>query len=155
MATEILKASDPGNASIFHGVLNSITGNLDYQRQIASAVRAEEVSAREAQKAREFSAAEAEKNRQWQERLSNTAYSRAIADLRKNGINPYAIGSFQSANVPSGSTAQASVGSAYQGATNRVDGLGSLLGIVSSAQASARESAGLAKAVISIIPAFL
>lgn len=49
----------------------------------------------------DYNANEAQKQRDFEERMSNTAYSRAIADMRKNGLNPYlAIGA--QASTPSG-----------------------------------------------------
>lgn len=112
------------NASIWDALGNLFTGNLDYKRQIESAMRAEERSAYEAQKAREFSAQEAEKNRRWQERMSDSAYSRAIADLKRNGLNPYAVGSFGAASTPSGATGTAYAGSGYAGTQFRTSAEG-------------------------------
>lgn len=114
---------DPTFADI---VGNMFTGNLDYQRSAALAERAESTSAREAQKARAFSASEAEKARQhssnearilreWQQQMSDSAYSRAISDLRKNGINPYAIGSFNAASTPAGGQGSAYMASSHSG----------------------------------------
>lgn len=82
---------DLANISEAQARSNALTGNIDYQRAIAQAERAEA-----------HSAAEAQKNRDWQEYMSNTAYSRSVRDLQSVGINPYAIGSFNAASTPSG-----------------------------------------------------
>lgn len=123
------------DASIFDAIGNHFTGNLDYKRQVESAARAEETSAREAAIAREFSASEAAKNRKWQEEMSNTAYSRAIADLKRNGINPYAIGIFQQASTPAPSLPTAFAGSGYVGSSagNGGRGLSDLMDFVETA----------------------
>lgn len=108
-------ASEPkslSSAGILDSFGNMFTGNLDYQRQIESADRANEHSAEQARIAYERSSEEARKLREYETYMSNTAYSRAIADLRRNGINPYAIGHFSPASTPT-----ASVGTAFQGHT--------------------------------------
>lgn len=116
-------AEDPSIMDVFN---NLFTGNLDYQRSVALAERAEATSAREAQKARDFSASEAQKARQhssnearilreWQQQMSDTAYSRAVSDLRKNGINPYAIGSFNAASTPAGGQGSSYMASTHSG----------------------------------------
>lgn len=65
---------------------------------------------------RQFQSDEAQKNREWQENMSNSAYSRAIADLRANGVNPYAVLSgLSSASTPSGGSVTGS--SAYSNST--------------------------------------
>ena len=69
-------------------------------------------NAEQAELSRRFNAEEAQKTRDWQEQMSNSAYSRAIADLKSAGINPYALLSGMNASsTPSGATGSGS--SAY------------------------------------------
>jgi len=57
--------------------------------------------------ARQFSASEAQLNRLFQERLSSSAYQRAMQDMRKAGLNPaLMLGGAKPASTPSGATAQ-------------------------------------------------
>lgn len=58
-----------------------------------------------AEKAMAFNAAEAEKNRKWQEMMSNTQYQRAMADMKKAGLNPILAYSQGGAGTPGGATA--------------------------------------------------
>lgn len=55
----------------------------------------------------EYNRAEAEKNRQFQERMSNTAIQRQIADAQKAGISPAMLfdHSVNGANSPNGNSA--------------------------------------------------
>ncbi len=54
-----------------------------------------------------FNAAEAQKNRDWQEKMSNTSYQRAVTDMKKAGINPILAAQNGGANTGSGATASA------------------------------------------------
>lgn len=72
-------------------------------------------NAEQAQLNREYNAAEAEKARQWSERMSSSAYQRAVSDLQKAGLNPilaYQQGGASSpaSNSASGQNASYNVG---------------------------------------------
>ena len=63
-----------------------------------------------------FNQAQAQIERDWQERMSNTAVQRYVADARAAGLNPYAAGG-ASASTPSVSSARSS------GGGNLIDGI--------------------------------
>lgn len=85
-----------------------------YQFNSAQAASANQFSLDMWERMAEFNHKEAELNRQWQERMSNTSYQRAVKDLQAAGLNPaLAINGLSGATTPSGG--QATVSSA-QGA---------------------------------------
>lgn len=76
------------------GLLSSVGAENEVNRQFNSA---------EASAARDFTAREARLNREWQERMSSSAYARAVADLKNAGLNPVLAATNGGASTPSGS----------------------------------------------------
>lgn len=122
MITALQRATGTGSAGFFDKVGDSLdnllTGQRDYDRSIALQDRANAFSATEAQKARDFS-----------ERMSNTAYQRAVADMKAAGLNPALL--YSSAGVAS-TPASSAAHSAQASAPNSAAPLTQLIGTVGS-----------------------
>lgn len=86
-------------------------------------------------KSADYNSKEAAAQRAWQTEMSNTAYQRAIADMKAAGINPILAAMNGGANVGSGATASigsSNMGSASVGSTTAS---GKTMGAISGAQA--------------------
>lgn len=104
-----------------------------------------------------YNSAEAEKNRQWQTEMSNTAYQRAVKDMKAAGINPILAYNQGGASVGSGSTASVgtltgSMGSAqaYQAQQANMNNSLVMFGTIAVSALEVLQSLG--KDIISILP---
>lgn len=74
-----------------------------------------------------YNSAEAAKNKAWQEHMSNTAYQRAVEDMRKAGINPILAYQQGGASTPGG--AQGTISGASMGLASSSAASASALGV--------------------------
>lgn len=95
--------------------------------------RANDFTASENEKNRQHNAEQAQLQRDYEERLANTAYQRAAADMRAAGLNPYFAVSGSAAATPSGAAGFSSsagsglAGSAYSSSARSHAGLNDLI----------------------------
>lgn len=106
-------------SSAMAGLGNYTEGQLNRNFNSAEALKQREFTAEQnaidrdfnaaqAALSRDFSSAEALKQREFEERMSNTSYQRAFADMQKAGVNPLLAFGGSGAAVPTGAAAQTS-----------------------------------------------
>lgn len=105
----IMKGAQVG-ASLINSASQSDSGNWSRGGSYTDQSRAEAFRREQRASAQAFSRAEAQKNRDWQKMMSDTAYQRAMADMKKAGLNPILAYSQGGRSTPGGDRGEGYMG---------------------------------------------
>ena len=95
------------------GVANALGAGAQMLYNYGMANKQANYNAAQNELAMQYNSAEAQKNRDWQEKMSNTAYQRAMADMKAAGLNPILAANLGGASTPGG--AQGTIAGASMG----------------------------------------
>lgn len=113
----VLKMNTTGSSEVRNlagdSTYRGLFGNWFNGRNIAAEdyLRSEQSALNAFNRESSFNASEAEKQRSFEERMTRNAYTYAIEDLKRNGINPVLAYGGSPAATPAGSSARSSGGS--------------------------------------------